>query len=353
MSLFVKSAKTQAFLKAGLMGFAGSGKTYTATEIAIGLHHLLEDKGLPGGKVSVNFLDTETGSDWVEPQFRNAGIQLAVAKTRRFADLVPAVKETAKTGGILLIDSITHFWRELTESYARQRKRKRLQFQDWAYLKEQWGKFTDEYVNSPCHIILCGRAGFEYQWTEDQDGQSELRQSGIRMKAETETGYEPSLLILMQRKQVMNGDDVSISRRAIVLKDRSQLLDARVFTNPTFENFKPHVDFLNLGGDHLGVDTSRTSDDTIEKPDPSGKFERDRCEALLDDIQGLLTKHFPGQAAAAKKRKVELLQKHFGHPGWVAVTQLDSNTLRGGLEGLAEELGESGASTKNQAEEVF
>jgi hypothetical protein len=41
----------------------------------------------------VFFLDTETGSDWVKPQFEVAGIPLFTAKTRAFKDLRAAVKE--------------------------------------------------------------------------------------------------------------------------------------------------------------------------------------------------------------------------------------------------------------------
>jgi hypothetical protein len=37
MGLFMKAESTSAFLKMGIMGFAGSGKTYTAAATAIGL----------------------------------------------------------------------------------------------------------------------------------------------------------------------------------------------------------------------------------------------------------------------------------------------------------------------------
>jgi hypothetical protein len=68
-----------------------------------------------------------------------------------------------------LIDSITHFWIELTESYMRMKKRSRLQFEDWAYLKTEWRRFTDLFVNSNLHIIVCGRAGFEYDYSTDEE----------------------------------------------------------------------------------------------------------------------------------------------------------------------------------------
>ena len=51
--LFTPATNTQAYLKAGLMGFAGDGKTYTAGELAIGLVQLMRERGLPDGNQPV------------------------------------------------------------------------------------------------------------------------------------------------------------------------------------------------------------------------------------------------------------------------------------------------------------
>ena len=87
MSLFTKAENSSSFLKMGMMGFAGSGKTYTATSVAIGLHKLAK------AKKPIFFLDTETGSDWVKPRIEAAGVELFTAKTRAFRDLLEAVPE--------------------------------------------------------------------------------------------------------------------------------------------------------------------------------------------------------------------------------------------------------------------
>ena len=79
------------------------------------------------------------------------------------------------------------------------KKRTRLQFDDWGYLKGEWRKFTDLFINSNLHIILCGRAGYEYDYFEDEAGKKQLEKTDIKMKAEGEMGYEPSLLVLMER----------------------------------------------------------------------------------------------------------------------------------------------------------
>ena len=208
MTLFAKATNTQAFLKAGFMGFAGDGKTYTATKLAIGLINLMRERGLDIGNLPAFFLDTETGSDWVQPQFEAANIELHTAKTRAFVDLVSAVEDAEANASILLIDSISHFWRDLTDSYVEKKGKKYIEFQDWAWLKKEWGRFTDLFVNSKCHIVLCGRAGFEYDFFERDDGKKELLKTGVKMKAETETGYEPSLLVLMSKHRNIETGEV-------------------------------------------------------------------------------------------------------------------------------------------------
>lgn len=343
MPIFSKQENTQAYLKAGIMGFAGDGKTYTACEIAIGLIHLMRDRGIEYADKPVMFLDTETGSDWVAPRFAQEGIEMMTAKTRAFVDLIPAVKEAEKDGSILLIDSITHFWRELTESYAERKERKSgLLFQDWAWLKKQWGNFTDVFVNSQAHIIMCGRAGYEYDFFVNESGKKELEKTGIKMRAETETGYEPSILILMEKHQDL--ESKKIYRTASVLKDRSTIIDGKTFRNPTFEDFRPHVEFLNLGGKQIGVDTTRNSNGIIERDGKSQwQLDKEQKEIVLEEIQGLLVKHYPSTSGADKKAKQGMIENHFGTLSWKKVETLRLEDLRKGFAGIKNDLEGVGA----------
>jgi hypothetical protein len=337
MGLFTKSENQQAYLKAGVMGFAGSGKTFTSTRLAIGLVGHMKAKGLQIGDRPAFFLDTETGSDWVQPEFQAAGIELHVAKTRAFKDLLEAVKEAETNASIIQIDSVSHFWRELTDSYMKKRNRTSLQFQDWAYLKGEWGKFTDAFVNSNVHIIMAGRAGYEYDYFQDDSGKKQLEKTGIKMRAESETGYEPSLLFLMERE--MDMETKTVSREAHVLKDRARLLDGKTFKNPTFKDFLPHIEFLNLGGSQLGVDTSRTSEDMISNDGGNvWAKERERREILIEKVGAVFTKAgLSGQAAAGKKRIVELLEKHFSTSSWKELETMKADRLQIGLIALESE----------------
>jgi hypothetical protein len=334
VTLFKKAEVTSAFLKMGLMGFAGSGKTYTATNTAIGLVQHMRKLNISYADKPVFFLDTETGSDWIKPAVEKADIDLFTAKTRAFSDLMTAVKEAEANASLLLVDSISHFWKELCEAYMRKKNRTRLEFQDWAHLKAEWGKFTDQFINSNLHIILCGRAGYEYDYFEDGAGKKQLEKTGIKMKAEGEMGYEPSLLVLMERETDM--ETMKVHRTATILKDRSTQIDGKQFNNPTFASFMPHIKFLNLGGRQLGVDTNRTSDHTI--PADVRDNNRTQRKIVLDEIESLMTYHYPSTSGADKKSKLELLRKHF-KASWTEIESvMPLFDLRAGYDSLHRDL---------------
>src|SRR6185503_10075486 len=97
---------------------------------------------------------------------------------------------------------------------------------------------TDFYLNSKLHIIICGRAGFDYDYEENEETQrKELIKTGIKMKTEGEFGFEPSLLVEMEavqnlaqgggrgKKNAAPKAGVSVTRRAVVLKDRFSVID--------------------------------------------------------------------------------------------------------------------------------
>lgn len=338
MSIFQPATNSQAFLKAGFMGFAGDGKTYTATMLAIGLVELMRERKLDIGNKPAYFLDTETGSDWVKPQFDGAGIELRTAKTRSFVDLIAAMREAEENASVLLIDSISHFWRELMESYADKKNRSYgLQFQDWAWLKKEWGRFTDLFVNSHCHIIMCGRAGYEYDFFEQEGGKKELQKTGVKMKAETETGYEPSILVLMSKHRDM--ETGKVWREGSILKDRADLIDGKTFVNPTFENFRPHIEFLNLGGEHMGVDTTRNSSELMTSDGkPKWQFDKEQKEIALDEIVELLKKHHGGQTKDAQTARGDVLEKVFSTRSWKRVETFARERIEEGRDTLWREL---------------
>ena len=309
MALFKKAEMTSGYLKAAFLGFAGDGKTFTAAELGIGLALHLRNLKSPLADRPVLFLDTEKGSDWVQPRFSGAGVELLVAKTQAFDDGCAAVREAEATASVLIIDSVSHLWKELCGAYMKKMGRNRLTMGDWGYLKTRWSEgFTTPFVNAKAHIILCGRAGFEYDHEEDDDGKKQIVKSGVKMKAEGEMGYEPDLVILMEREHDPK-DITKVYRVAHILKDRADVIDEKKFRNPSFKDFLPHIERLNIGGKHVGVDTSRTSIGSMPGHE-SDKRQVQRA-IVLDEIESLMVEYHPSQSGADKLAKLKLLKEHF------------------------------------------
>lgn len=336
MSRFKPATARPTHLKAAFVGFQGGGKTYTAVKLAIGLIQKMKKQGVPGANKPVFMVDTERGYLWIRPLFEAAGIELMVDESRAFADLKSDMADAIDNASLLLIDSITAHWIEFCEAYKEKKKRARgLEFQDWGYLKEEWRKgFTQPFLNSPLHIIFCGRAGFTYEHYTDDAGKKQIEKSGVKLKAEGELGFEPNLFVHMEREQ--DADTGIIKHVAHILKDRrsdAKSLDGKSFPNPTFATFGPHIDFLDLGGATSGVDASRSSGDMIPV-DIRRENNATLREVVIEEIKNLLSDTFEGRSDAAQKSKREAIEKHLA-PTWKEVESLMSlDELRIGFNNL-------------------
>ncbi|MDI1265011.1 MAG: AAA family ATPase [bacterium] len=352
ISLLQPAVSSSAFLKAGVLGFQGGGKTLTSALALIGLYKHTLELGLHDGSKPVAMFDTEKGSDWLIPIFKKAGVPFVVAKRQAFVDLLKVMDEAEKSAFGLLIDSVTHPWRELVESYLRKKERSYLAMDDWGYLKGEhgWKQFTDRFVNSKVHIVMAGRAGHEYE-NYVEDGRKKMEKVGTKMKTEGETGYEPDLLILMEQVEDLRSGKVV--HRATIQKDRSTLLDGQTFdlasydiqgkalsvdmmVRQTFAAIQPHVQCLALGQPHIGVNTTGDSQHILktEKRDWT-PVQRDIC---IDEIQTLLALHYPSQSADDKKAKLKAVLKHFDAV-WTEIEKvMPLPDLRAGYDSLHLEL---------------
>jgi len=196
------------------------------------------------------------------------------------------------------------------------------------------------FVNAPIHILVCGRAGYEYDYDFNADGTKDLIKTGTRMKVETEFGFEPSLVIEMERitesqaeLEEARGDKRKKAafkpkigskwiHRAHVLKDRADVIDGEVFDDPTFENFKPHFDALNIGGKHVGLDTSRDSSDRFDvEGRPDWKQKQVRREIALEEIGNQLVELAPGSTGKDKQFKIKAMKEFFGTSSWKRIQE--------------------------------
>jgi hypothetical protein len=167
----------------GIMGKQGAGKTKTAGKVAIGLVQHLKEARHQLRRQAGRVLRYRNRLRLLIPDFEAAGIPLVVAKSKTLKPTCSRPWRWAEENcSALIIDSITHPYRELIAAYLKKKKRTFLQIDDWNYLKGDygWAQFTERYINSKLHIIMCGRAGDDLEQYVDENGKRQLEKSAPR-----------------------------------------------------------------------------------------------------------------------------------------------------------------------------
>lgn len=329
---FTSLENTKPFLKVAFQGMAGTGKTRTMAEVVIGLYKRI------GSRKPICVVDTEKAAPFLRQLYAAHGIdprtQIVYKESRTLADLEEVMRR-GQDGlfDVLQVDSITHIYEDFVESYKRQKNRTRLQFEDWGVLKPLWKKkFAEPFVQHRYHALMCGREGYEYEDVKDPEtGRREIHKSGVKMKVEGETAYEPDVLVRMTRHEDVLGAEAHVWREATVLKDRSGLLDGKKFRNPSYKDFAPAVDFLL---EAPVVRDLRETENTFAEPEDAGRELRRRREILLEKVEATCVLAWPGRKDEDKRHKLEALRAAFGSLSWKEIENLHPDRLQRGLEQL-------------------
>lgn len=359
LKIFSAAASTQAKLKAGLFGFEGCGKTFTAALIMIGLHKYANDTR------PVAFYDTETGSDYIKELFDIAGIPLVTVKSQDLKTLYNAIKEAERECFGLIVDSLTHPYKEVCSAYVRHKKdgTNFIRMQDWQPIKEAWREhFSTPYVNSNMHIIWCARAKNIFEDVLDelaskQTGREQFKsvQVGTGARSESESAYEPSVLIEM--KKVMLSDGGKFARQATYIKERFNILDGETFDYPKvtseqaikenkpFNDLLPHVKRLNLSGEHVGFKGGSSESLFNDTLDENLVAIRRRRTIAIEKIENLLVKLYPAAQGKDKQAKLTIMEYIFGTLSWSEIQSKKVEELENGvsqIEKLARKLESTG-----------
>ena len=307
---------TRPFLKMALEGFSGTGKSYTAGLIACGLHDMIKSK-----KPIALYYTERAGIGSIKKFYDDRKKEVISKESRTLADLTQAIKVCEDgLSDILLIDSITHVWERFLPGYKKKFKRDRFQFQDWGVIKPIWKEeFADILVEAKIHILFTGRAGYEYDYFENEEGHKELEKTGIKMKVEGETEYEPDIVVLMEKEKVMDRSKLKqLDRVAFIIKDRNDFIDGCRFKNPTFKDFEPSIRITLMG-----KSTDKVIEETEDKftllDDREYQKKKTKRTILLEEVQGSLVSIFPGATKDEKQIKTDIVNILFKTRSWTAV----------------------------------
>lgn len=216
-----KASKKKTKLRGALYALSGGGKTYGALRVATGLVRAESPNGtIPPfpEKGRIGFICSEDGDG--ELYADRFDYDVIVLENKTIADYLDAIRAFAAAGvGVLIIDSLSHAWRELLEQVDRAKKDNRgNSFAGWADATPLQKEFVETIKKFPGHVIATMRA--DTLWDLEADDRGKKTPKRIGMKPEQGKGieYEFSFLI------AINAD-----HSAVVEKDRTgKFQDARI-----------------------------------------------------------------------------------------------------------------------------
>jgi len=323
-NFFTDLVNTSPFIKIAAEGSAGTGKTWTLALIAVGIHKRI------GSKKPIVVFDTEKSAKFLRRLFADNHIEAVVKESRTLADLTLTMDYCAEGNtDILIIDSITHVYENYLEAYKKEKNRTFLQFQDWGIIKPTWrAKFSEKLVAGPYHVLFTGREGYIYeQLLNEETNKKELVKTGVKMRAEGDTAYEPDLLLRMERWENLMVEPVEIYRTATVVKGRGDVCDGLIIKNPTFKDFEPFIEFV-LGDATAPVKTESFPDSTLVAQDEEHQEDRLNRKVLLERNTALIDEIAAGTSGAAKAMKLSLLKyAYYGETSETAIAGMDAAQL--------------------------
>ena len=204
MGSFQKATRVKTKARIGLVGTAGSGKTYSALQLAIGM----------GGKIAV--IDTEHGSASIYTHLGDYDVATIAPPftTKKYLDLIA---EAGKEYDILIIDSLSHAWAGTGGLLEEVDKRggSGNKFAAWRDVTPMHNALIDAMLQSPAHIIATMRSKTEYIIEENDKGKKVPRKIGMAPVQREGLDFEFSLVFdIDQHRHV-----------ATASKDRTGLFD--------------------------------------------------------------------------------------------------------------------------------
>jgi len=202
-----KATRQQSRIKLSLSGSAGSGKTYSALQLA---------KGICNEWDKIAVIDSENYSASLYAQLGPFQVvNLAAAFTPE--SYIEAIKLCEGSGiEVIIIDSISHEWSGkggCLDLHEKETSRMKMQnsFTAWASITPRHQAFVDAIIQSSCHIICCIRSKTEYLLTEKNGRQVPQK---VGMAPITRDGFEFEVSIHFELDQ---------QHKAFCSKDRTGL----------------------------------------------------------------------------------------------------------------------------------
>jgi hypothetical protein len=284
---FAKAERTQLYLRCALFGPSGSGKTMTGLRMAKGI---AEKMGVPFAVI-----DTEARSATKYADRFTFDVDNLVEKT--IDHYISSMEEAAQKGyKVLLIDSLSHAWRETKDEVDRitQASNSKNSILSWGKVSPKQKKLVDTILNYPGHVIVTMRSKTEWVIGEGKDGKIAPQKIGLAPEQGKGIEYEFDLLLELNQDHF-----------ATVTKDHTSKYQDAVIEKPGEEFGVSLYEWLSSGKAEM----------PIAKPAKSGK------------ATAAPTKPATKLAVKPEKTQAAPSQPQAGKPGNASTLKAQSNEV--------------------------
>jgi len=187
---------------------------------------LLLAKGLVGSWEKVGVIDTENGSADLYSHLGNFTVATLRAPfhPQQYVDAIHALEDAGVE--VVVIDSITHEWAgkggilELADEMGDDRGRGQSnKFTVWSKLTPLHNAFIDAILQSPIHMVCCGRSKQDYVMNQvEKNGRMVNVPEKVGLKSITREGFDYEMTVSF---------DIAINHYAATTKDRTKLFDGK------------------------------------------------------------------------------------------------------------------------------
>jgi hypothetical protein len=221
-------------------------------------------------------------------------------------DYIASMKECVRLGyKVLVIDSLTHAWRELTEEVDRlaEKSASKNSFSPWAKVNPKQKRFIEAILNFPGHIIATMRSNTEWV-VGDKNGKSVPEKIGLKPEQGKGIEFEFDFLIELDQKH-----------QATVTKDRTGKFQDESIDKPGEEFGAVLYDWLSSGAAPVSPAESVPQllktvidNDKMGKTKPSGSL-KEQGDQIIKEIGSVITSAAPnGQPYFTENEKEEIRQ---------------------------------------------
>ncbi len=211
---FNEATRNNLYLRCALFGPSGCGKTMTALRIAKGIAEKM------GSRFAVIDTEARSASKYAD----RISFDVENLTDKSIDAYLAAMDECIKAGyKVLVIDSLSHAWRELTEEVDRisQHSTNKNTFTAWGKVAPKQKQLIDAILNFPGHLIATMRSKTEWVISENRNGKLAPEKMGLAPEQGKGIEYEFDLLIEMNQHH-----------QASVTKDRTGKFQDSVIDKP-------------------------------------------------------------------------------------------------------------------------